>query len=145
MATYIGFSTVDINQQLQFSTAETAGPRGKKNGKKFKLTDNNLIVRDFINALSIKQGDKVGQPGYGTIIWDFVFEPNTDDITTLVENEIKRVAGNDPRIDLTAVTAYSYENGILIELQAMMRVTGSYLEFGLLIDKQTGTVQSVTA
>ena len=48
--------------------------------------------QDFINALNIHQGSKPGNPAYGTSLWSFIFEPNTDDIRLALEEEIKRVA-----------------------------------------------------
>ena len=55
MTTYIGFSTINQN-------------------KKFTLTDYDLIQRDLLNAFSIRQGELPGRPGYGTVIWNFLFE-----------------------------------------------------------------------
>ena len=71
----------------------------------------------MFNALNIPQGQKVGQPGYGTTLWTFVFEPNTRDVQTQLENEIRRVASLDPRIIINTVTVYPYQNGILIEVE----------------------------
>lgn len=150
MPIFVGFSTQDTNYRQQLPQQTTGGGVGTTTqqaqiGKKFRLTDNQLIIRDFVNALSIKQGDKVGQPGYGTTLWEFLFEPNTSEVTRAVETEVRRVASSDPRIQLDNVNVYSYENGILIEVQATVQSLDGYLEFGLLIDKQTGTVQTVTA
>jgi phage baseplate assembly protein W len=86
-------------------------------GKKFRLVDTPLVVRDFINALNIQQGQKVGKPEYGTTLWSFVFEPNTPDTQFQLENEIRRVANLDPRMVLNSVKAYPQENGILIEVE----------------------------
>ena len=74
-------------------------------------------MRDFINALNIQQGQKVGKPEYGTTLWSFVFEPNTPDTQFQLENEIRRIANLDPRLVLNSVKAYPQENGILIELE----------------------------
>lgn len=45
MATYYGYSTID-------------------NSKKFRLVDYELVKRDVLNSLSIKQGEKLGNPSY---------------------------------------------------------------------------------
>jgi hypothetical protein len=83
MAQYLGFSTIDANKPK--TTNAPGGIDGGVGsilnpiipGKKFKLNDQQLVIRDFINALNIRQGEKVGQPSYGTTLWNFVFEPNT--------------------------------------------------------------------
>jgi len=123
MPNYIGFSTINANQPR--STDLNAGVDGGTGsilqpvrvGKKFRLVDTPLVVRDFINSLNIQQGQKVGKPEYGTTLWSFVFEPNTPDTQFQLENEIRRVANLDPRMVLNSVKAYPQENGILIELE----------------------------
>jgi phage baseplate assembly protein W len=123
MATYIGFSTIGADEPR--STNLTEGISGGVGqifapvitGKKFKLVDEQLVVQDFLNALNIPQGQKVGQPEYGTTLWSFVFEPGTTDVNTRLEAEVRRVASLDPRIILNTVSTYPQENGILIELE----------------------------
>lgn len=123
MPQYIGFSTINANapKSTNVATGNDGGVGGITQpittGKKFRLVDSPLVVRDFLNALNIPQGQKVGQPSYGTTIWSFVFEPNTPDTQYKLENEIKRVASLDPRLLLNSVKAFPKENGILLELE----------------------------
>jgi phage baseplate assembly protein W len=98
MPTFIGFNT-----QNQF--------------KKFTLVDGELIKRDLLNAFNITQGQLPGRPGYGTTLWDFLFE-NQDQVTmAAILREVQRVAGGDPRVYLSDVNVYPQENGVLIELE----------------------------
>ena len=60
MTTFIGYNTID-----QY--------------KKFTLVDFELIKRDLLNAFNIQQGQLVGRPGYGTVIWNYVFENQTQE------------------------------------------------------------------
>jgi len=123
MPSYIGFSTVNANKPK--TTNVNSGVDGGfgsiltsvNAGRKYRLIDEKLVVNDFINALNIRQGEKVGQPGYGTTLWSFVFEPNTADVQFQLETEIKRVAGLDPRMNLNYVKAFPQENGILLEVE----------------------------
>ena len=123
MATYIGFSTLDAcKPKTTNSPIGSAGGtggirRGIIFGKKYRITDEQLVILDFINALNIPQGQKVGQPEYGTTLWSFIFEPNTADMQFKLEQEIKRVAALDPRIILNKVKAFPQENGILLEVE----------------------------
>jgi phage baseplate assembly protein W len=98
MATYIGFNT-----QQQY--------------KKFTLTDFELIKRDLLNAFNIRQGQLPGRPGYGTVLWDYLFENQIEAVQQGIIDEVQRVAGGDPRIYISQVNVYPQENGILIELQ----------------------------
>ena len=123
MATYLGFSTQNAcnPKTTNMSSGSAGGPGGIRQGiswgNKFSLTDAELVVQNLVNALNIRLGTKVGQPGYGTRLWDFIFEPNSSTIQSEIENEIKRIANQDPRLQLAELVAYPFENGILIELQ----------------------------
>ena len=118
MPSYIGFSTIGANKpKTTNAQAGTAGGFGTittplNTGRKYRLVDEQLVIQDFVNALNIPQGQKVGQPGYGTTLWSFVFEPNTADVQFSLEAEIKRVAGQDPRIAINDIEVYPQNNGI---------------------------------
>lgn len=123
MATYLGFSTRNANKPRS-SNVRTGNNGGFGSvtqpinpGKKYKLVDNPLVIQDFVNAFNIRQGQKVGQPGYGTTLWNFIFDQN--DLTTQqrVQTEVQRVASLDPRIILNSVSIYPQDNGILIEVE----------------------------
>jgi phage baseplate assembly protein W len=98
MATFIGFNTINQN-------------------KKFTLVDFELIKRDLLNAFNIRQGELVGRPGYGTTIWDFVFENQLQETERALTTEIQRVAGGDPRLYINEIELFPQENGILIQLE----------------------------
>ena len=123
MVAYKGFSTINANTPK--STNLQTGPAGGTGsmvkpynvGNKFGLVDGPLVMQDLVNALNIRQGEKVGQPSYGTTLWSFVFEPNTADVQFQLENEIRRIAGQDPRLIINTVKAYPQENGILLEVE----------------------------
>ena len=123
MPTYVGFSS--INAEKPRTVNEVPGLDGAggliKNplvyGKKYRLTDAELVIQDLVNALNIRRGEKVGQPSYGTTLWDFVFEPNTADVSTALQNEIRRVASSDSRININTIRAWQREEGILVEVQ----------------------------
>jgi len=123
MPQYIGFSTINANKPKTTNTpAGVDGGFGSVvrpiiTGKKYKLVDEQLVIQDFINALNIQQGQKVGQPEYGTTLWSFVFEPNNADTQFQLQNEIKRVGSLDPRMQLNYVKAFPQDQGILVEVE----------------------------
>ena len=123
MSTYIGFSTIGANQPktTNASTGIDGGTGGIIKptipGKKYRIVDEALVIRDFVNALNIQQGQKVGNPGYGSTIWSFIFEPNDAQTQFRLENEIRRIANLDPRLIVNTVKSYAQENGILLEVE----------------------------
>jgi phage baseplate assembly protein W len=98
MTTFVGFST--INQY-----------------KKFTLVDFELIKRDLLNAFNIRQGELIGLPGYGTTIWENVFENQTQETIQVITTEVQRVAGGDPRIQISQLDVFPQEHGILIQME----------------------------
>lgn len=86
-------------------------------GKKFRLVDEQLVIADILNALNIREGEKVGNPGYGCRIWNMVFEPNDLESRKLLETEVRRVIGLDSRVILNNVITYYAQNGILVEVE----------------------------
>ena len=123
MPTYVGFSTIGANEPktTNASTGIDGGTGGVIKptipGKRYRILDESLVIRDFINALNIQQGEKVGNPGYGSIIWSFIFEPNDAETQLRIENEIRRIGSNDPRLTINTVKSYTQENGILLEVE----------------------------
>lgn len=128
MATYIGFSTQHVNEIRQNRDTNNTGVSGglslnspMKSKNKFRTIDEELVIQDFINALNIHQGSKPGNPAYGTSLWSFIFEPNTDDVRLALEEEIKRVASLDPRLVASVTNATPFENGISLSLQVYVQ------------------------
>ena len=118
MPTFIGFNTID-----QF--------------KKFTLTDFELIKRDLLNAFNIRQGELPGRPSYGSALWDFVFEPQTDSTQRLILQEVQRIVGGDPRLFVSNINAYPQENGILIELQVSVVPSTDSERLSVFFDQQS--------
>jgi hypothetical protein len=143
MPAYIGYSSINGSQprstNLPFGTAGGVGSMVAPVivGNKFQLVDTPLVVQDFINALNIQKGQKVGNPGYGTTLWTFVFEPNTPDTQFQLESEIRRVASQDPRMILNSVYSYPQENGILIELEMAIAPFNNAFDLNVFFDNST--------
>jgi phage baseplate assembly protein W len=54
-------------------------------------------------------------PEFGTIIWDVIFEPLTDDLRSLITKNVEDIVNYDPRVRVDDIVITSYENGIQIE------------------------------
>jgi phage baseplate assembly protein W len=118
MTTFIGFNTINQN-------------------KKFTLTDFALIQRDLLNAFNIRQGELPGRPGYGTVIYDFLFENQLEQLQQDMRAEIQRVCGGDPRILLSDIQVFPQENGILIQIAITIVNTTNAEILSIFFDEQT--------
>lgn len=148
MPQYVGFSTQNADKpptrNAQYGAYDGVG--GIVNpvytGQKFQLVDQQLVLTDFVNALNIREGEKVGQPGYGTRIWNFIFDPNTQDLQNAIQQEIGRVASKDPRLIVQSVNAYPQDNGILLQLQVAVAPFNQAMMLNVFFDSGTNTART---
>jgi len=81
----------------------------------YNLYDIALIKQDIINHFHIRMGEKLERPDFGTIIWDVLFEPMTDQLKEAIANNVTSIINYDPRVQVEGVTIDTYESGIMIE------------------------------
>ena len=146
MAIYNGFSTQNINATrsnnsiptgLEDYTGTIAVP--VTGSKKYRITDDELVILDYLNALNIPQGSKPGKPSYGTNIWNFIFEPNTPDTVSLIQEELLRVSRLDPRIIINSINVYSKENSIVAQIELAISPRNEAQTLSVLFDQQSNT------
>jgi phage baseplate assembly protein W len=121
MITYRGFST-------------------RQNVKKYVLTDFELARQDLLNYFSIRKGEKLMQPSFGTIIWDMLFEPLTEDTQQVITDDITRIISYDPRIAIGQVAVQQQTNGFLIQLTLSYVPTDQVETISLSFDRNSKTL-----
>lgn len=124
MPTFIGFNT-----QGQY--------------KKFTLTDSALVKRDFLNALNIRQGQVPGRPQVGTILWDSVFDSQSSETERAIVNELQRVAGGDPRFQISNIEIFPQQNGLLLQVELMLVHSTNAERLAIFFDQNTRTASYV--
>lgn len=91
------------------------GFSSKENTKNFKLYDIDLVKQDLINHFYIRKGEKLENPDFGTVIWDILFEPFTEEVKEIITKDVEEIVNYDPRIQVSEITIDSTEQGIRIE------------------------------
>ena len=81
----------------------------------FRLYDFELIKQDLFNHFYTRQGERLMQPEFGTIIWDLLFEPLTPEIKNLVLENINQIVNYDPRVKAENVIVTAYDQGIQVQ------------------------------
>jgi phage baseplate assembly protein W len=82
------------------------------------LYDIALIKQDLINHFHIRQGEKLSDPEFGTIIWDIIFEPLTDDTINAIIQNVTRIINYDPRVKVNKIDVKQpYEHAIRIDCE----------------------------
>lgn len=94
--TYKGFSTLN-------SAAEH-----------YSLYDFELIKQDILNHFHTRQGERLMQPTFGTIIWDLLFEPITEQVKSMILEDVSRIINYDPRVKITNTNISVYDTGLQI-------------------------------
>jgi len=103
------------NAQVGSYTYKGFNSRNFKSG--FKQYDVDLVKQDLLNHFHIKQGQKLQNPEFGTIIWDMLFEPMTEENKKLITTDVEKIINADPRTRVNAVTIDATEHGIRIEVE----------------------------
>ena len=118
MTTFIGFNTINQN-------------------KKFTLTDFALIQRDLLNAFNIRQGELPGRPGYGTALYEYVFENQVEQLQQQIRDEVQRVAGGDPRVFVSSIELFPQQNGMLIQVEITVVPSTSAERLAIFFDQES--------
>ena len=89
------------------------------------LYDLALIKQDILNHFHIRQGEKLSDPEFGTIIWDVLFDPLTEQLKESIVENVTKIVNYDPRVQVTNVAIDQYESGLQIEIDL------SYLPYNI--------------
>ena len=125
MSIYKGFSTIDRDY----------GP--------YHLRDNVLIIRDFLNHLYIRKGEKLMNPNFGTIIWQSLFEPLTPALRTAITDDLNNLVAYDPRIkslNRVVINDWSGGQGITLDIQIAFAATNEVANLSLVFDGENKSI-----
>lgn len=80
-----------------------------------KLFDVELIKKDILNNIFTRRGQRVKMFTYGTRIPDLVFEPLDDISLTVIEEDLRKVVDNEPRVKLVSLRIVPlHDRGVVI-------------------------------
>lgn len=108
--------------------------------RKFRLTDFDLVRRDILNHFYIRKGEKLMNPSFGTIIWNVLYEPFTEELRALITEDVRTIASYDPRVSFDNIVVTEYDQGIQILLELRYLVTNQSSVMNLQFDNQARTL-----
>ncbi len=91
-----------------FSSVSTAA-------ESYALYDLYLIKQDIVNHFNIRLGERLENPNFGTVIWDIIFEPLTDEIINVITKDVETIINYDPRVRAEQILVTAYESGLQVE------------------------------
>ena len=100
---------------LANKTITFKGFSSRADRKNFKLYDFEVAKQDLINRLSVRKGERVENPEFGTIIYDAIFEPFTESLKDAIVEDITANLNADPRIATEEILVTEADKGIAIK------------------------------
>jgi phage baseplate assembly protein W len=97
-----------------------------------------LIKQDIINHFHIRQGELLSNPTFGTIIWDVLYEPLTEQLKQIIIDNVTEIINYDPRISVRSVTVDQYESGLQIEAEILFLTYNIVESMRLTFDQNNG-------
>lgn len=82
----------------------------------FKLYDIDLAKRDLLNEFYTRKGERLMSPQFGSIVWDLLFDPLTDEVVDAIRADCLRIVTKDPRLDLLDIDIVDNEHTIIVTI-----------------------------
>jgi phage baseplate assembly protein W len=98
MRKFKGFSTVD------------------KTWGNFTIYDIELAKRDLLNEFYTRKGERVMSPNFGSIVWDLLFDPLTEETVQLIRDDCLRIVTKDPRLELREFNVTEEEHTVKVTI-----------------------------
>lgn len=111
--------------------------------KRFKLTDFELIKRDILNHFYLRRGEKLMNPNFGSIIWNILFDPLTDELRKAVTDDVKRIIAYEMRVQLDRIIVTEFDHGLQLELDLTYLTTNQTDQLKLRFDRDSGALTIV--
>jgi len=105
----------DASATLNNKSVTFKGFSSRADNQNFKLYDFECAKQDLLNRLSIRKGERVENPEFGTIIYDALFEPFTEAVKEAILDDITANLNADPRIATGEILVTEADKGIAIQ------------------------------
>lgn len=102
-------------ERLDDKTVTFKGFSSRADKQNFKLYDFEVAKQDLINRLSVRKGERVENPEFGTIIYDALFEPFTEALRDAILEDVTENLNADPRISTQEIRVSEADKGIAIQ------------------------------
>lgn len=100
----------------------------------FRLVDFELAKQDLLNHFNIRKGEILMNPNFGTIIWNVIHDPLTEELKGVIMDDVKTIINSDPRIAVDSVVMTEFISGIRIELDLRYVLTNQLDKMTLTFD-----------
>ena len=90
------------------------------NARSGVLYDADLIKQDIYNHFMTTKGERVMLPDFGSIIWNYLYEPLDEQTKEAIRLDAEDIVGQDPRVVLESAEVDGFEHGIIVNLRLII-------------------------
>ena len=90
------------------------------NARNGVLYDVDLIKQDIYNHFMTAKGERVMLPEFGSVIWNYLYEPLDEQTKEAIRLDAEDIVGQDPRVILESAQVDGFEHGIILNLKLMI-------------------------
>lgn len=83
----------------------------------YTLTDADLVKRDLLNHFYTRIGERIMRPTFGSVIWDYLMEPEDPETQEIIRDDIERIVASDPRVEFQQTKLTILDHTIQAEVQ----------------------------
>ncbi|MDA9843127.1 GPW/gp25 family protein [bacterium] len=83
----------------------------------YTLTDADLVKRDLLNHFYTRIGERIMRPTFGSVIWDYLMEPEDPETQEIIKEDIERIVKTDPRVQLEDINLTILDHTIQAEVK----------------------------
>lgn len=103
----------------------------------FKLYDIDLAKRDLLNEFYTRKGERVMSPTFGSIVWDLLFDPLTDETIMMIREDCIRIVTKDPRLEVREFDVTEDEHTIIVTILLNYVPTATLTELVAVFNRDT--------
>jgi phage baseplate assembly protein W len=91
----------------------------------YTLTDADLVKRDLLNHFYTRIGERVMRPTFGSVIWDYLMEPEDPETQEIIKDDIERIVNSDPRVEYQETNLIVLDHTIQAEVKIKYKLLNS--------------------
>lgn len=82
----------------------------------YSLTNIDLVKRDLYNHFGTSLGSRVMLPGFGTKIYEYLFDPFDELTKNKIIEDAVRVVQSEPRVQLVSIDVYQQDQALTVAM-----------------------------
>ena len=107
--------------------------------KSLTISNIEAVKADLQNHIFTRIGERIMQPSFGTRIPELAFEPNDEETSRIINEDIMKVIDYDPRVELISLDILPFvDNNAIIVLVELLYVEMNVVDV-LQIDVKLGS------